>query len=103
MKISQYLKAYPYEDKPGYLLVYSTKKGSKTLLSAEAFKSLKNGQISQSDEETLSKLGIIISDVEAEKRSVHEMIERINNNNSGLNITVVMNLDCNFACTYCYE
>ena len=31
------------------------------------------------------------------------MIRRLNNNNSCLNITVVMNLDCNFACTYCYE
>jgi uncharacterized protein len=103
MKISHYLKTYLYEDKPGYLLLYSTKKGSMTLLSEEAFKSLKNGRISQSDEETLSKLGIIVSEVEAEKRSVHKMIERINNNNSGLNITVVMNLDCNFACTYCYE
>ena len=103
MKISHYLKAYPYEDKPGYLLLYSTKKGSMTLLSEEAFKSLKNGRISQSDEETLSKLGIIVPDIEAEKRSVHEMLGRLNNNNSGLNITVVMNLDCNFACTYCYE
>ena len=35
MKISHYLKAYPYEDKPGYLLLYSTKKGSMTLLSEE--------------------------------------------------------------------
>ena len=59
--------------------------------------------ISRRDEETLSKLGIIVPDIEEEKRSVREMIGRMNKNNSCLNITVVMNLDCNFACTYCYE
>jgi uncharacterized protein len=48
-------------------------------------------------------MGMIVQDREEEKRAVLGFIDGINAKNSVLNITVVLNLDCNFACLYCYE
>jgi len=103
MQLSHYLKIYPYQENPGQLLLFSTKKASKILLTQETFQSIEKGTLSSPDEALLSKLGMIVDDREEEKRAMFALLDRLNTNNSGLNITVVLNLDCNFACIYCYE
>jgi len=103
MQLSHYLKIYPYEEKPGHLLFFSTRKGSITLLKKEDFESVKKGTISKQDSDTLSTLGILVEDREAEKASMAAVLDRISVKNPGLNVTIVLNLDCNFACVYCYE
>lgn len=103
MKLSYYIKTYPFEERPGYLLVYSTKKASMILLKEETYQSIEKGMLSPADEAMLSKLGIIVPDRESEKRAMLGMLNELNAKNSGLNITVVLNLDCNFNCIYCYE
>jgi uncharacterized protein len=103
MQLSHYLKIYSYEEKPGHLLFFSTRTGSTTLLRKEDYESIKKGSISPADGEVLLKLGIVVPDQEAEKASLQTILDSLNENNKGLNITVVLNLDCNFACTYCYE
>lgn len=106
MQLSYYLKTYPSDEKPGYLIVYSTKKGSVSLLKEETVLTTgkgEKGSLQPKDEELLLKLGIIVPDREAEKRDVQSIIGRLNKKNTTLNLTVLLNLDCNFACTYCYE
>ena len=103
MNLSHYLKIYPYEEKPGHLLCFSTKKGSMTLLKKEDFESIKKGTISEQDSETLSKLGILVEDKETERALMADVLDRISYKNPGLSITIVLNLDCNLACVYCYE
>ncbi len=103
MQLSHYLKIYPYEEKPGHLLFFSTRKGSTALLRIEDYESIKKGAISPADGEILLKLGIVVPDREAEKASMLSILDTMNKNSTGLNVTVVLNLDCNFACTYCYE
>ena len=103
MYLSNYLKTYPFKEKPGYLLLYSTKKASKILLKEGTYNSIINGVLSPENEETLSELGMIVPDRELEKREVSGFLNEINEKNSGLNISVILNLDCNFDCIYCYE
>ena len=103
MKLSHYLKIYPFEERPGHRLLFSTKKASMTLLKEEMLQAIEAGTLTRSDEEMLLKLGIIVPDREAEKQEISGMLETVNKNNTCLNITVVLNLDCNFACIYCYE
>ena len=103
MKLSHYLKAYPFKEKPGYLLLYSTKKTSLILLEEETYDSILKGTLSQEDEATLSELGMIVSDLKSERREVLCWLDEINARRSTLNISVILNLDCNFDCIYCYE
>jgi uncharacterized protein len=103
MELSYYIKTYPFKEKPDYLLLYSTKKASITLLKEETFQSIEKGVSSPTDEAMLLKLGIVVSDKEEEKRTILSMLNELNAKNSGLNITVVLNLNCNFDCIYCYE
>lgn len=51
----------------------------------------------------LKRLGIVVESREDEKTSAAGILDRMNEKNQGVNLIVVLNLDCNFACTYCYE
>lgn len=103
MQISRYLKIFPYKEQPDHFLLYSTKQASKVLLPEETLQSIENNTLSSSDADLLSELGMIVSDPEAEKRSILSLFDRSNANNSCLSLIVVLNMDCNFACVYCFE
>ncbi len=103
MELSYYIKTYPFEERPGYLLIYSTKKASIILLKEETCQSIEKGILSSADEARLLKPGIIVPDRKGEKDAMPGLVNELNAKNSGLNITVVLNFDCNFDCIYCYE
>jgi len=103
MKLSHYVKIYPYKEKPGYLLLYSTKQASKVLLKEAAFTSISNGALSPESEAVLTNLGMLVPDIATEKKEMLGMLDEINEKNKKLNISVILNLDCNFDCVYCYE
>ena len=103
MELSHYVKVYPFNEQPGYLLLYSTRKSSKILLKEQTFDSIINGTLSDESEATLSKLGMLVPDIETEKKEVLGFIDKVNEKNKTLNVSVILNLDCNFNCVYCYE
>ena len=103
MQPSFYLKSYPSEENPGYLILFSTRQLSKIQVKEETLKAIEKGEISPGNEEILAKLGMIVPDREEEKKSVLTLFERINRMNPGMDFIVVLNMDCNFACKYCFE
>src|SRR3990170_2571813 len=100
---SYYLKAYPCPDNPDQLLLFSTKKASAILLDRKTFQAMQKGALSSSDEARLEKLKMLVPDRDAEKQAMLSRLDELNPKNRGLNIIAVLNLDCNFACTYCFE
>lgn len=103
MHLSKYLKIYPCQDRPGYRLVFSTKQFSKLLVPEETLEALGEDDLTEQEEELLLKHGILTEDPEEEMRSMLSRLARVNAANTELRITVVLNLDCNFDCVYCYE
>jgi len=103
MELSRYIKVYPYEGNPGTKIIFSTKKSSLILLSEDVLSSIKKDNISPHYINRLKELGIIVEDKEEEQRNLLNFIDTVNSNNSILNLTVILNLDCNFSCVYCYE
>ncbi len=103
MQLSRYLKIYPFEEKPGTRLFYSTKRASKVLLNKEIYDSILNDTLTLKNEKLLLKLGMIVPDREEEKKEVLGILDTFNRNNAWLNLSVILNLDCNFDCVYCYE
>jgi uncharacterized protein len=103
MQPSYYLKTFPCPDNPDQLLLFSTKKASVILLDRETYQALEGGTLSPSDEAKLASLGMVVADRDAEKQAILGLLDERNPQNRGLNIIAVLNLDCNFACPYCFE
>ncbi|MFH0727358.1 MAG: geopeptide radical SAM maturase [Pseudomonadota bacterium] len=103
MELSHYLKTFPCRDDPDSLIVFSTRRISKIRIPGAIFERIGRGELSLSEEMLLTKLGMLVSDREDEKKTVRDMFGRLNARNSGLDVIVVLNLDCNFSCVYCYE
>nr|HID59970.1 putative geopeptide radical SAM maturase [Desulfobacterales bacterium] len=103
MQLSYYIKAYPYGEGSRHQLLYSTKKASLILIREETYQRIEEGTLPPPDEQQLRRLGMMVDDQEEEKRAVLDLFDELNARNPGLNLTVVLNLDCNFSCLYCYE
>ncbi|MBI4633004.1 MAG: geopeptide radical SAM maturase [Deltaproteobacteria bacterium] len=103
MQPSHYLKSYSSKDSPDQLLLFSTKKASVILLDKETFQAMQEGTLSPSDEATLEKVGMIVPDRDREKQAMLAFLDDKNPQNRMLNVIAVLNLDCNFACPYCFE
>jgi uncharacterized protein len=103
MKLSNYLKIFPYQKEPGYLLLYSTKRASSALVPEAVLKAVENGNLDSSDADTLYDLGFLIDDPDEEKNEMLRSIDAANRERMAFAALVVMNLDCNLRCTYCYE
>ncbi len=103
MKLSSFLKIYSSDKKPDYRLLFSTKKASMIFLHEETYHNIKTNNLSPESIEALSKLGMIVPDLDAEKHEVLGFLSDINKKSKYLNISVILNLDCNFRCVYCYE
>jgi uncharacterized protein len=100
---SNYLKIYPYNETQDQLILFSTMQSSKILVKKETWEAMERQLLSPENEIVLQKLGMIVEDRDEEKRAVSCHFEELNKTNTGLDIIVVLNMDCNFACKYCYE
>ncbi len=103
MQPSRYLGAYPCEEAPDKRLLFSLKKASILRLKTELYQALQNGTLPAREADILAGLGIAVEDPAEEKRAMLGFFDRLNAESNALHITVVLNLDCNFACIYCYE
>ncbi len=102
MQLSRYIKFYHYNENPDYLLFYSTKRASKILLHKSILKSIRQGNISSSDEKTLASLGFLVPNENEENKEIFESLKEADRKRH-FNAIVVLNLDCNLACKYCFE
>jgi len=100
---SNYLKIYPYNEAHNQLLLFSTRLSSKILVKKETWKAMEKCLLSHEDKTVLQKLGMLVEDRDEEKRAVSGVFEELNKKNTTIDIIVVLNLDCNFACKYCFE
>jgi uncharacterized protein len=103
MILSRYLKQYPCRDNPDKVLLFSTRRRSKAIVPRSILDSFEDGTISPEDRDTLARLGFLVPDEVGERGEVLGALNRAEEQNSHAFLMAVMNLDCNLACTYCYE
>lgn len=102
MQLSTYLKIYPCPDQPGMNLVYSTVRSSVVLLPDDLLAAARSGTLPDEERETLTRLGILTPDRPAEREQMRTIFDTPRDN-APFSAVVVLNLDCNLACPYCYE
>ncbi len=103
MRLSRYLKIYPCQDDPSSFLLYSTRSGAVILVAESLLAKIKEGSLSPSDRDSLARLGFLVADSAAEKSEMREALAEANRRRRLFKAIVVLNMDCNLACTYCYE
>lgn len=101
MRLSRYLKIYP--DTPGHLLLYATRRAAVVRVPEKTLRQIEEGTLPEADQATLARLGILVSDPEAEKEELLCRFAEINRLSKRFHAIVVLNLDCNLACPYCFE
>ncbi|WP_224982075.1 geopeptide radical SAM maturase [Geomonas agri] len=103
MQLSRYLKIFPSPDRPDHFILYSTLRGSVVAVSAETLAALREGIVPLGGGEALQRLGMLVEDPDAEKEQMRSLIERVNGETRHFKVSVVLNLDCNLDCGYCFE
>jgi uncharacterized protein len=103
MQLSRYLKVFPSQEKPGQFMLYSTIRGSLVQVSGATLQAARSGALSGPEGETLARLGMMVADPESEREQMRGVIERANGRMHNFRAIVVLNLDCNLNCSYCYE
>lgn len=103
MHLSRYLKAYPSKDTPDQILLYSTLRGSLIRVSAATLVAARIGELSAAQKESLTRIGVLVSDPDQEKEQMREFLNRADARSRNFSAIVVLNLSCNLDCDYCYE
>ncbi len=103
MHLSRYLKRYPCPERPGHLLLFSTRTAAIAIVPEKTIADIEGGTISPATGETLSRLGFLVPDTDVEVEEVRRFFTMLNQQRTLATIIAVLNMDCNLACTYCYE
>ncbi|WP_298268142.1 geopeptide radical SAM maturase [Geobacter sp.] len=103
MKLSRYTKVFPCEDRQGDCILFAARTGASVLVPSALLQEIEEGGLDPADEETLAGLGFLVPDHEVERRAILGMTEEMNLRQEVFSALVVLNLDCNLGCTYCFE
>ena len=103
MPLSCYLKIWHLPEKPGHSLVYSTRTAGLLILGDEFISNLTADNIPTEHREALIQAGVIVENQELERQAVSTMLAEINHLTTAFRASMILTLDCNFACRYCYE
>ena len=103
MHLSRYLKVYPAKNRPDHFILYSTLRSSKVQISGAALRAARAGTLTGDAARTLERLGMAVADPALEQEEMRGIIERVNARSRTFRAIVVLNLDCNLDCVYCYE
>lgn len=103
MPLSRYLKIWPCREKSGHYILYSTKKGAVTRLPSPLLAAAQGDSLPQTARETLARLELWCDDAAVERQAMVDLLALTNRNSRKFHAQLVLNLDCNLACPYCYE
>lgn len=103
MYFTPYLVVHRHHSIPDQFLLFSTKTGALVLLPEEDYAALKNGATENDYIAPLTEMGFLVEDVEAEHLEVARYLDDINRYNPNLTLAVILGMECNFSCKYCFE
>ncbi|MBI5558838.1 MAG: geopeptide radical SAM maturase [Deltaproteobacteria bacterium] len=103
MLLSPYCIVRRHQSIPGQVLLFTAKTGALVLLPEADFLALQKGNPVPEQVEALIDMGFLVGDVKAERREVLGYLDDINRLNPNLTVAIVLGMECNFACRYCFE
>jgi uncharacterized protein len=103
MPLSRYCKIYRIPEDPKKVMLFSTLTTAAADVAPEVLQDIEKGTLSQKEKKTLMDLGLLVKSRETEMRELLRYVDDVNAENGIFTAIVVLSLDCNLGCTYCYE
>ncbi len=101
VELSFYIKKQTSNSDPEALILYSTKTSSTIIIPKDLLESIEKKRITPEEKQTLKELGFLVQSRQKERDEIIHLFDNIKN--PYLNILLVLNMDCNFSCKYCFE
>ncbi|HKN19411.1 MAG TPA: geopeptide radical SAM maturase [Dissulfurispiraceae bacterium] len=103
MPLSTYCISYPSPDNPDSHILFLTKSSAKALITSSLLLAIDQETITEAEKASLQRPGFIVDDIEQERTDMAGFTERVSSLSRIFYVKLVMNLDCNLACAYCFE
>ncbi len=103
MMLSRYIRTVRAPSFPGHTLIFSTRKTSLALLADDDFNRLQENESLPAYQDDLKSLGILVEDHKQEREEISSFYKELNHLDNNLTVAVVLGMQCNFDCGYCYE
>ena len=103
MDLSRYCKIFPHPDDPSLQVLFSTRTACLLTVPTELLNDIKRGALPIEEREAMAEHGMLVESLDIEQREMLGYIDQMNRLNKAFRAIVVMSLDCNLACGYCFE
>jgi uncharacterized protein len=103
MPLSSYHIIHPDPWDHHRVLLFSTRKASLARISQRTLEAIRNGEVSPRTDAVLRRLKLVVPDRQRERDRMRSPLADSKALNTELYLMVVITLDCNFDCAYCYE
>lgn len=103
MQLTPYLVSFPYPYNPDQMVLFATKTGALIVLPQEDFADLQQGRVEAEHVEPLKETGFLVESIAQERQAVSGYLDELNRINPNLTVAVILGLECNFACRYCFQ
>jgi len=103
MPLSRYCKIYRIPENPKQATLFSTLTTAAADVALEVLQDIEKDNLSKVEKKMLTDLGFLVKSREAELRELLGYVDEVNTESGIFTAIVVLNLDCNLGCTYCYE
>lgn len=103
MILSRYCKTLSCTDSTEEVLLFSTKSLSVIRVPRDLLRDIEAGRLSDDETAALRTQGFLANSLDDERHEMLRFLDDLNSASRTFNAIVVLNLDCNLGCTYCFE
>lgn len=103
MQLTPYLISFPHPDDPGQVVLFAAKTGAVIVLLQEDFADLQQGRAEGEHIEPLREMDFLVESVAQERQAVLGYLDEINRLSPNLTVAIILGLECNFSCRYCFQ
>lgn len=103
MQLSRYCRIFGDPTDSERSILFSTKSAAKIAVPKSFIREISTAHLAYAEERNLAELGFLVKDDMEDREQILSFIDEINALNTFTFFKIVMNLNCNLACRYCFE